>query len=63
MAEVSVRTQPSAWEDALWTWKEPLVSDLAKLFFGLSYSEYRLAKLGNDKDKEDVDIYTKSNVS
>ena len=59
MAEESVRTQASVWDDALWTGKEPLVSDLSKIIFGLSSSVDRLTKLGNDKDKDDVYIDTK----
>ena len=53
-----MRNQASIWADALWTGKEPMVSDLAKIVFGLSSLANRLAKLCNDKDKEDFDIYT-----
>ena len=59
MAVGSVENQASAWDDALWTGKEPLVSDLAKLVFGLSFSEDKLDKLGNYKYKEGLDINTK----
>ena len=59
MAAESVRTQASAWDDALKTGKEHLVLDLDKLVFDLPYSSDRLKKLDNNKDKEDVDIDTK----
>ena len=51
MAIESVRTQASAWADALQNGKEPLVSDLANIFFDLSSLADRLAKLVSDKDK------------
>ena len=59
MAVGSVKNQASAWDDEFWTGKEPLVSDLAKLVFGLSFSEDKLDKLGNYKYKEGLDIDTK----
>ena len=53
-----MRNQASALADALQTGKEPMVSDLAKITFGLTSLADRLAKSGNDKDKEDFDIDT-----
>ena len=53
-----MRTQASTWDNSLQTGKDPLVLDLSKLVFGLSYLADRLAKLVNDKDKEDVNINT-----
>ena len=56
---IIVKTQAAAWSDALWTGKEPLISDLAEIFSGLSSSAIRLEKLGDDKDKYGFDIDTK----
>ena len=54
-----MKTLAVAWDDALWTGKEPLISDLSKLVFCISALEVRLDKLGDDKDKDGLDIYTK----
>ena len=59
MAEISVNTQASTWANALWTGKQPLITDLSELVFGLSASEVRLDKLGDDKDKYGIDLNTK----
>ena len=56
---IILKTQASAWSDALWTGKEPLISDLAEIFSGLSSSAIRLEKLGDDKDKDGLNIDTK----
>ena len=54
-----MKTQAASWANALWTWKDPLVSDLTDLIFGLSASPVRLDKLGDDKDKYVINIDTK----
>ena len=59
MVDISMKTLAVAWADALQTGKEPLILDLSELVFGLSASEVRLDKLGNDKDKDGLDIDTK----
>ena len=59
-----MKTLAVSWANSFWTGKEPQISDLAKLIFGLSASAVRLEKLGDDKDKYDLDINTKrTNVS
>ena len=57
--DITVRTQAAAWDDSLWTGKEPLISDLAEIMFGLYSSAVRLEKLGEDKDKDGINIDTK----
>ena len=59
MVDISMKTLAVVWADALQTGKEPLILDLSELVFGLSASEVRLDKLGNDKDKDGLDIDTK----
>ena len=54
-----MKTQASAWDDALRTGKEPLVLDLAELVFGLSALAVSLDKLGDYKNKYGLDIDTK----
>ena len=54
-----MNTLAVSWADALRTGKEPLISDLSELVFGLSYLAVRLAKLGEYKDKYGLDIDTK----
>ena len=56
MADIIVNTYASSWVDALWTGKEPLISDLAEIVFGLSYLAVRLDKLGDYKDKYCLDL-------
>ena len=54
-----MKTQAVAWADALRTWREPPISDIAKIIFGLSALAVRLDKLGDDKDKYDLNLNTK----
>ena len=54
-----MKTQASAWANALWNGKEPLISDLADLVFDLSSLAYRLENLGDDKDEDGLNIDTK----
>ena len=56
MADVNVKTLAVAWANSLRTGKEPSISDLAKIVFGLSASEVRLNKLGDDKDEKQLNI-------
>ena len=56
MADTSVKTQASAWDYALWTGNEPLISDIDELVFDLSSSTDMLDNLG---DKKDADLNTK----
>ena len=59
MTDINVKTQAANWADALWTWKEPLISDLDELVFGISSLAVRMDKLGDNKDKYGLDIDTK----
>ena len=52
MASDSVKAQALSWANALWTGKEPFVSDLYRFVFGLSYSGDRLEKLGSGLDEK-----------
>ena len=54
-----MKTQASAWANALWNGKEPLISDLSDLVFDLSSLAYRLENLGDDKDEDGLNIDTK----
>ena len=52
MEEFNVKTLDVSWADALQTGKEPSISDLAKLVFGLSVSAVRLENLGDNRDEK-----------
>ena len=54
-----MKTLAVSWADALRTGKEPLISDLSDIVFGLSSLAVRLENLGDDKDKDSLDINAK----
>ena len=54
-----MKTLTVAWDESLWTGKEPLILDPPKLVFCISALEVRLDKLGDDKDKYGLDSNTK----
>ena len=56
MSYNSVKTHASAWDNALWTGKEPLISDLSQLVFELYYLADRLDELGEDKDQDGLNL-------
>ena len=59
MTDISTKNLDVAWTDDIWTGKEPPISDLAKLIFGLYALAVRLNKLGDDTYEEDLYLYTK----
>ena len=62
MVEFNAKSQAAAWGDALQNGKEPSISDLAKIIFGLSDSEVRLYKLGDGLDKKNLDLGMKKST-
>ena len=54
-----MKTLTVAWDESLWTGKEHLILDPSKLVFCISALEVRLDKLGDDKDKYDLNLNTK----
>ena len=54
-----MKTLAVAWADDLWTGKKRLIYDLSEIIFGVVALAVRLEKLGDDKDKDGLNIDTK----